>query len=105
MSLKRSPPNHRPLRAQEPMASRKTIHLTAAGTYVLTQARILHSVMINTGEAGATVTLKTDAGSEQTIATIAADKPDIGRVFDFKLPDGGLTVVIVGAPDVTVIYS
>ncbi len=83
------------------MAKRAT-NLTAAGTYVLAQARHLYHLGINQGAASATVELQVEG---QTLGTIDAANADIGRHYDLELPNVGLTVILVGAPDITVIYD
>lgn len=74
------------------------VHLSGAGTYAVADSLItLHAVVVNT--AGTGVTLKDGAG--HTIAVI-------GAVVGSFLYDGdvtGLSVVIVGAADVTVVYK
>ncbi len=83
------------------MAKRAT-NLTAAGTYTLGQARHLHHLAINKGAASGTVELQTASG---TLGVIDAANPDGGRPYDLVLREVGLTVILVGAPDITVIYD
>ena len=87
------------------MTARRATNLTAAGTYNFPLAVRLHRVVVNAGEAAATVKLRTAGGTVATIATIAADNPDAGRPYDLELPNGGFTVIVTGAPDVTVTYD
>ena len=87
------------------MSAKRFINLTAAGTTNRPQAVRLDRVVVGTGEAAATVELRTAGANVETIGTIAVDNPDNGRVFDLELPPGGLTVIVVGAPDVTILYD
>ncbi len=84
------------------MTTKRATNYTVADTYVHGQAVRLERIMVNTGEASATVEVQVEGA---TIATIAADNPDIGRVFDLELPERGFTIVIVGTPDVTSFYD
>ena len=84
------------------MTAKRATNYTAAGTYVHDQAVRLERIMVNTGVTSATVEVQVEG---DTIATIAADNPDVGRVFDLELPNRGFTVVIVGTPDVTSFYD
>lgn len=84
------------------MASRHK-HYDAAGTYTLQSVERLDRVMVNTGVASATVTVR--YSNDDVIAVIAADNPDVGRVFDRVFGGIDLEVVLSGATDVTVLYD
>lgn len=85
--------------------AQQEFHLTASGTWVLQSAggATLDSVIVNTGQTGATVTVYDNTTSSGTeIAAISAAAPG---TFPYNVPlKTGLTVVIAGAtpPDVTV---
>jgi len=80
-------------------------HYDAAGTFTLLKVQRLERVVVNKGLAGATVTIR--YANDDVIAIIAADNPDIGRVYNLEFGGGGvsLEVVLSGANDVTIIYD
>ena len=82
-------------------------HFNTAGTKAVIAENVrgtLHRIVINSGDAAGTVEPQY-ADDSSTIALIAADDPDIGRVYEIDLGLRGLDVVIVGTPDVTVVYT
>lgn len=65
-------------------------------------ARVLRRIVVNTGVAAATVTVVD--GSDNAIAVIAADNPDIGRRYDIQV--NGLKVTPSDSSlDVTVCFD
>lgn len=84
------------------MASRHK-HYDAAGTFTIQNVQRLERVVVNAGAASATVTVR--FANDDVIAVIAADKPDIGRVFNRVFGGVDLEVVVSGTPDVTVLYD
>lgn len=86
------------------MASRFK-HYNTADTYTIERVDRLDRVVVNSGVSGATVTIRF-AASDGVIASIAADDPDIGRVYNIVF--GGvvdLEVVLSHDTDVTVVYG
>lgn len=77
-------------------------HLSAAGTDTLMESGggILHSVVINTGASGASVTLHDGSASGPVIAATA----QASLVYDVLLVSG-LTAVVTNAPDVTIVIQ
>lgn len=84
------------------MASRHK-HYDAAGTFTIEKVQLLERVMVNTGVVSATVTIR--FSNDDVIAVIAADNPDVGRVFNRVFGGVDLEVVLSGATDVTVLYD
>lgn len=81
------------------------VHLSGAGTTVVTSgAGTLVRVDVNTGVASATITLYDNtAASGRIIAVISAAAPE---QFEYDVAfDNGLTVVIVGTIDVTLVVG
>lgn len=81
------------------------VHLSGAGTTPITPgAGTLVRVVVNTGVASATVTLYDNtAASGRLIAVISAAAPG---VFEYDVAyEIGLTVVIVGVIDVTLVVG
>lgn len=87
------------------MASRFK-HYSTADTYTIERVNRLDRVVVNSGVSGATVTIRF-AASDGVIASIAADDPDIGRVYDIVFGGFGanLEVVLSHDTDVTVVYG
>lgn len=75
---------------------------TSAATNTISEARVLRRVVVNTGAAGATVTVTDSA--QNAIAVIDAANPDIGRQYDVSV-DGLRVVLSDDALDVTVSFD
>jgi len=80
------------------------LHITAAGTTTIrTKETLFRRVVVNSGAAGAGIKIHNGGPGGAIVANIlatAAVEANYGVVLS-----GGLTVVTVGNPDVTVIYK
>jgi len=77
----------------------------AGTTTVRTGSGVLHRITINTGAAGSVTVFDNTAGSGTTIATItvAAAAPPVTLDYDLQF-NIGLTLVVVGAIELTVVH-
>lgn len=82
-------------------------HLAAAGTETLAESGgcVLHAVVVNTaGASGASVTLHDGSDVSGPVVAVIDATAVRGIVFDVLLA-AGLTVVVAGTPDVTVVVQ
>lgn len=83
----------------------RAVFYDAAGTYTLNNVEYLDGILVGTGEASATVTIR-HATSDDEIAVIDAASPDAKRMLELDFSARvDLEIVVVGAPKVTVFYD
>jgi hypothetical protein len=78
---------------------------TDATTVVKTGAGTLHSIMINTGTSGATVTIYDNTAGSGTVIAVASGATQVTLQYDIAFTAGLTVVTAVAAADVTVAYK
>lgn len=76
----------------------------SATTVITRQPGVLHAIVINTTAAASITVYDNIAGSGNKIATLKASIAEGTYVYDVAL-NVGLTLVLAGASDVTVLYA